>query len=215
MKRSIMLVIAIASNALAADVVTLDRIAVVVGKTVIKASDIDRDVRVTEFLNRQPLNLSAQTRRQAADRLIDQALIRQEIATGHYRRPAESDAEALEMQFVQDRFGGSAMQCKQSLARYGLTPDQLQAELLWQLTVLRFIDQRFKAGAFVSNQEVNQYVRQHQAELQKQQPGANLNTLRKKGRQILEGERVDQQFTAWLEETRKSAHIEFKQEAFT
>ena len=39
--------------------VVLDRIAVIAGTHVIKASDIDRDIRLTDFLNRAQLDFSA------------------------------------------------------------------------------------------------------------------------------------------------------------
>ena len=39
--------------------VVIDRIAVIVGKSVIKSSDVERNLRLTEFLNQQPLSLSA------------------------------------------------------------------------------------------------------------------------------------------------------------
>ena len=62
--------------------IVLDRIAVVVGKVAIKSSDIERDIRVTAFLNHEPLVFTPDARKKAADRLIDQQIIRQEIATG-------------------------------------------------------------------------------------------------------------------------------------
>ncbi|MBV9613086.1 MAG: hypothetical protein JO091_11475, partial [Acidobacteriaceae bacterium] len=43
----------LACNALAPGVI-IDRIAVVVGNSIVKDSDIDRDIRVTSFLNNQP-----------------------------------------------------------------------------------------------------------------------------------------------------------------
>src|SRR5947209_839509 len=70
----------------------IDRIAVVLGKHVIKASEIDLDLRVTEFLNREPLTRDAAAKKKSAERLIDQQLIRQELATGGYSRAGEADA---------------------------------------------------------------------------------------------------------------------------
>ena len=195
--------------------VTIDRIAVIVGKHAILTSDIHRDIRLTAFLNRAQIDLSVQARRQSAERLIDQELIRQEIITGDYRRPTNSDAEALEKQLVQDRFAGSDAQFRQALARYSLTEDQLRAQLLWQLTVLRFINQRFRAGVLVSDDEAQQYYQQHQAELKKENPRATQDALLSRSRDLLEGERINQNFMDWLDGTRKSVHIEYKQEAFT
>src|ERR1035441_1089260 len=45
--------------------VLVDRIAVIVGKQVIKSSDVERDLRVTAFINRQPIDLNAAARRKA------------------------------------------------------------------------------------------------------------------------------------------------------
>ena len=57
----------------------IDRIAVVVGNGVVKDSDIDRDIRVTAFLNGEPLDFSASARKKSAAHLIDQIFIRREI----------------------------------------------------------------------------------------------------------------------------------------
>ena len=48
-------------TAMLSGAVILDRIAVIAGTHVIKASDIDRDIRLTDFLNRTPLNFSPST----------------------------------------------------------------------------------------------------------------------------------------------------------
>ena len=195
--------------------VIVDRISVIVGTRVIKASDIDRDIRLTAFLNRAKADFSPQSKKQSAERLIDQDLIRQEIANGDYRRPAEAEALMLEAQLVRDRFGGSDSEFARALERYGLTRVALSTQLLWQLTVLRFIDQRFRAGVFVSDDQVRQYVQQHQAELRKQNPGAAGDVLERKARELLEGEQVDKNFADWLVGTRKSTRIEYKPEAFS
>ena len=193
----------------------LDRIAVIVGKHVIKQSDINRDLRVTEFLNRVPLDLSAAARRQSAERLIDQEIIRQEIITGGYERPAESEAMALEAKLRQDRFGGSESRMQQELARHGLSEQQLRDELRWQLTVLRFIDQRFRVGVIVMDEEVRTYYDQHVAELRRQYPAnSSFEALEPNIRSLLEGERVNQSFDQWLKEARSSYQIDYKQGAF-
>jgi len=207
----LMLLVANASSA----VVVLDRMAVIVGKHVIKTSDIDWDLRVTEFLNRQPLNFSEQVKRQSAERLIDQEIIRQEIVTGTYTRPPDSDAAALEAQLQRDRFGGSAPALRGALHRYGITEDQLRAQLLWQLTVLRFIDQRFRPAVIVTDEEIRNYYDQHLAELLRRYPqDQSFEALEPKVRSLLEGERINESFNQWLEGARKRTRIEYRQEAF-
>lgn len=196
-------------------VVVLDRIAVIVGMHAIKLSDIDLDLGLTEFLNREPLNLSPAVRHQSAERLVDQEIIRQEIIMGGYQRPAESEADALLEQLKRDRFGGSESRLEEAVARYGLTKEQLRNQLLWQLTVLRFIDQRFRLGVVVTDQEVRAYYDQHLFELRRQYPNNySFEALAPKIRSALEGERVNQNFNEWLAETHHNYQIEYKQEAF-
>ena len=195
--------------------VVLDRIAVIVGQKVIKTSDIDRDLRVTEFLNRDRLSLESKLKRQAAERLIDQEIIREEISTGGYRRPPDRDAEAVLTQLRHDRFGDSETRLKQSLAQYGLSEDQLRAQLLWQLTVLSYIDQRFRVGVLVTDDEVHTYYDQHLIELRKQYPqDPSFDALSPKIRESLEGQRVNEEFNRWLEEARKRSRIEYREKAF-
>jgi hypothetical protein len=201
--------------ALAADkAVTIDRIAVIIGNHAIKTSDINRDVRLTAFLNQERLDLGSQSKKQSAERLIDQQLIRQEMATGNYNRPSDTQAEGLLAQLAHDRFKGSNAEFDKALLQYGLTRGQLAAQLLWQLTVLQFIDQRFRAGVFVSDDDVQRYVQQHQDALRKDNPGANAGVLESRARDILEGARINDNFAMWVDETRKSTRIEYKEEAF-
>src|SRR5581483_7236858 len=94
--------IALLSAAVACAVI-IDRIAVTVGKHAVKLSDINRDLRVTEFLNREPLNVSADAKRKSAQRLVDQTIIGTEIANGGYTRPTNADVDAFLNQLRHDR----------------------------------------------------------------------------------------------------------------
>jgi hypothetical protein len=195
--------------------IIVDRMAVVVGKHVIKTSDIERDLRLTEFLNREPLKIDSDQKHRSAERLIDQEIIRQELLTAGFRRPTDTNAVALEAQLRQDRFGGSQPQLREALGRYGLTEDQLREQFVWQLTVLSFIEQRFRAGTLVTDEDLRSYYDQHLTELRRQYPqDSSFKALEPNIRASLEGERVNQNFTQWLEQARKRYHIEYKQEAF-
>ena len=205
----------LASLGLVEGAVVLDRIAVVVGKSVIKLSDIDRDLRLTEFLNRQPLNLTAEARKKAAERLIDQQLIRTEIATGSYSRASDGDAEAMVTRLQRDRFGSVAARMSAELERYGLTRAQLRQEFLWQLTVLRFIQQRFQPGVVIADEDIHTYYNAHLAELQRENPkNSSFTALEPKIRDLLTGEDVNKEFETWLTRARQRTTIDYHQEAF-
>ena len=215
MGRLIFISLMFASVFAAKAAVVIDRIAVIAGKHVIKVSDIDRDLRLTEFLNRQVLDLSAPAKKKATDRLIDQAIIRDEIATGGYDRATDADAEKMLADLRHDRYAGSEQRMRQALAQYGLTEDELREQLLWQLTVLKFIDERFRPAVLVTDEDVKKYYDQHLAELKREYPqNSGFAALEPKIRDTLTGERINQQFESWLDDTRKNEHIEYRQGAF-
>jgi peptidyl-prolyl cis-trans isomerase SurA len=195
--------------------VVLDRIAVIAGKQVIKSSDIDRDLRVTEFLNQAPLNFAPDAQRQAAERLIDQSVIRGEISTGGFTSATDAEAQAMLDRIRRDRFQNSSARLREALARYALTEDVLRGQLLWQMTVLRFIDQRFRPGVLVADEDVRKYYDEHLTDLRRQYPKAkSYEELAPEIRASLEGERINQEFESWLSATRKSERIEYKPGAF-
>jgi hypothetical protein len=97
-----------------------------------------------------------------------------------------------------------------SLERYGLSELELRTEFQWQLTVLQFIDSRFKPAVLISDQEVNNYYREHEAALRRQFPGKTSKAqLDEDIRNILTGEKVNQLFFAWLDDQRKNTKIQF------
>lgn len=203
-----------ALSALLSGAVVLDRIAVIAGTHVIKTSDIDRDIRLTDFLNREPLKITSATKHEAAERLITQDIIRQEIITGAYQRPPEAEGAALEVQLRRDRFGNSSQRMHDELQKYGLTEGELRDRLLWQITVLQFINLRFRAGVVVTDQDIRNYYDRHAAELRKQQPNGTLEALSPKIKEVIEGERINQSFNEWLDQTRQDYRVEYKPEAF-
>lgn len=195
-----------------ASAVIIDRIAVIVGNSIVKDSDIDRDIRVTSFLNNQPLDFSVASRKKAANRLIDQVFIRSEIEIGDYRTATPEEADRQLDNLKKQRFKNT-LAFEQALRRYGLTELELRTQFQWQLTVLRFIDVRFKPAVLVADTDIDNYYREHAAALRRQYPGKSLDDLREQIRDILTGERVNQEFFAWLNYQRKNNKIQFREES--
>ena len=184
-----------------AQVAVIDRISVIVGTRVVKASDIEREIRITSFLNGKQPDFKLASRKQAANRLIDQDLIRNEIQSGGYQVAPTSDADALLAQLRKSRFTNGA-QYRQALNRYGIDEGELKHALLWQLTVLRFIDARFRPGVLVTDQDVQEYQNKH---------GTNLK--REQVEDLISGERINKQFYDWLDQNRKDLRIEYREES--
>ena len=181
----------------------IDRVSVIVGKRPILASAIDRDIRVTSFLNGNRPDFSPASRKQAASRLIDQQLIRDQIRGGDYPVAPEDEADRLLEQTARDRYANNA-QLRQALQRAGITEAELKDRLLWQLTVLRFIDARFRPAVVVSNEEVERYYTAHRTQL-----NAPLDQVRQKITDDLTGERVNGLLDDWLRQQRRDTRVEY------
>src|SRR5579884_184888 len=133
-----------------ADVV--DRIAAAVNNRAIKESQIDRDIRLTDFLNGVPLDESAASKRKAADRLIDQTVIRTELAKGTYPAPSDADVTATLEKIKQARFRSDA-DYQQALKTYGISEPELKAQIAFQLQVVKFVDLRFAKGSLKADND--------------------------------------------------------------
>jgi parvulin-like peptidyl-prolyl isomerase len=198
-------------SCLVAQAVIVDRIAVIVDRAVIKNSDIDRALRITSFLNHEQPDFSPASRKATASRLVDQELIREQIRTGDYPVASEQEEASLLAKTKAERFANDA-QYKGALARYGITEEELKDALLWQLTVLRFIDERFRPAAVVTDEQVETYYNAHRAALEAANPKAHsVDDLRMKIEDELAGEQVNQLFEEWLSEIRKDARIEYRE----
>jgi parvulin-like peptidyl-prolyl isomerase len=196
---------------IASSAAVIDQIAAVVGKYAIKTSDVDRDLRVTQFLNGDAPDLSLPQRRKALQRLIDQELIRNDLAQAGNTSHLSGEATDILAQLRKDRFKGSQEALSAELRRRGLTPAQVSDQLQWQLVVLQYIDQRFRPGVLVSEDEMNAYYAEHKAELMRQYPGnTTTESMLPRIREVLEGERINRNFEEWLQEVRRTAHIEYK-----
>ena len=152
---------------------------ITVGNQVITESQIDDEIRVTAFLNREKLDLSAEARKQAAGRLIEQALIKREMDLSHYPLPEPSDA-GESLQSLKAMYSSEA-DFQNALQAYGITEDELTRRLWWQFTLLRFIDFRFRPGIQVPDADVQAYYQQQVSEWEQKgssrfQPSMNRAT---------------------------------------
>ena len=93
--------------------------------------------------------------------------MREQIRTGEYPVAAESDVDHALAEIRKERFAND-MQYQQALKKYGVTEAELKDRLSWQLTVMHFIDARFRPAVVVSDQDVQRYYDTHRAELNRQ-----------------------------------------------
>jgi hypothetical protein len=181
--------------------VTLDRLAVTVGSSVITELQIDEDLRVAGLLNGQPIIRDADARRAAADRLIEQLLIQREIDLSRYPGPSEEETNTLYAS-VRQTLGGPE-RLNQLLASYDVSEQTLRAHLKAQLVTLRFIEFRFRPDITIGDSEIEAAYRQVP---KVQAAPLDANERAKLSQSLLE-ERTDAALDGWLAESRKRVNI--------
>jgi hypothetical protein len=196
-----------------AHAVIVDRVAITMGTSIIKDSDILEDLQITAFLNNESPATSLAARKVAASRLIDQAVIRKEIDSGAYPSASAAETQTL-LAEVEKRYPNETA-FKRALTSHGIEEDDLKDHLVWQLTVLHFIDARFRPSALITDEDIEKYYNEHKAQLEAANAGkpATLEALHAQIQDLLTGERVNQLLDDWLTRRRQNAKIVYLEDA--
>lgn len=196
----------------------LDRVAVSVGNSVITESEIRHQLKVRALLEGTPLDLNGEAKRNAADRLIEQTLIRREMQSARYSLPEPTIAETLMASFKQTRYGGDEARYRQDLERHRLKDDDLKAAFLWQLSVLRFVEFRFRPGIQIPPEELREYYdKTFTADWKKRTPTEPVPPFEEAERTCEEAliqERIDNALDRWISQSRTQFSIRYREEVF-
>jgi len=189
----------------------IDCVAVAIDTQVVTASAIRRLIRLNAYLQRIQPDFSPESRRRAAERLVNQTLIQKEMTLIRY--PLPNVPEALkEIQEIQESRKQNDAAFHAELARYGFTVDDLQQEIIWQLTLTRFIDFRFRPAVQVSEEEITKY---YEEELKpKQTEPADLDDVRAGIVRVLTARKLNDALSQWLEQQRAATRITYFPVAF-
>ncbi|PWU07478.1 MAG: hypothetical protein C5B51_09975 [Terriglobia bacterium] len=174
------------------------------GSNVITVFDLDREIRLTAFLNNAKPDLSPANKRATAERLVEQQLIRREIALGQYPVPEPSAVGPLPANLPR-------------IAEYGLTEQEVKDALLWQLTLLRFVEVRFRPGIQVSDQKIRDYFEKVvEPAARAARPGTDITIedYREQIEATLTGQRSDRELNTWMNDARKRTDIIYHDEVF-
>jgi hypothetical protein len=196
------LIIALFASGAAAAV--LDRLAVTVGKDVITESEVQEEIRITALLNSTALDFSAAARREAANRLVDQTLIRQEMEVGGYTQPTDAEVDEMLSSLKATRFHGSDAEYRAALVRYGVTEKELRAHLGWQLSAIRFTDLRFQSLPATPPP----------ASTPGGPPSRANRSMRANRAERAQPLTIDERLDAWLKDARSRTRVTFSPEAF-
>jgi len=108
---------------------------------------------------------------------------------------------------------GGEQEMQNRLVADGLTEGDLEKHLRWQLTLVRFIDLRFRPAIQVTTQDAQDYYRKNI--MPKQKPGQAVRFLdvRDQILDTLTAQRADQQLDEWLKHAKATTRIDYKKEA--
>jgi hypothetical protein len=137
---------------------TLDRIAVTVGRHVISEQDILQDIRLSAFIDSKQPGFSAEQKRKAADRLIDQYLVLQDAALTRTPVPLPADVAAI-LAPIKARYP-SDQEYRSALTQARIADAELTEHLLAGLRMLRYTDLRFRPEVEISEDALRAYYDQ-------------------------------------------------------
>ena len=91
------------------------------------------------------------------------------------------------------------------------TVDELTRRLWWQLTLLRFIDYRFRPGIQIPPADVQAYYRRQVSQWEQQgtKPIPTLEESRDQIEEILTQQRIDQALDQWIKDARNQVTINY------
>ena len=199
----------------AAQPVVLDSVVAVVNRHVILSSDLDEEIRLSVL---DPNNAGQTlTRAHALEQLISRALIEQQIrqqdAQAAMPTPAEVDARLAEVRkelpaCVHEKCATDAGWAA-FLAAHDLSPGRVTAYLRYRLEILNFIEQRFRPGIRIPEQQIAAYY--NDTLLPQYAPGEPVPPLKQVApriEEILLQQQVNALFDDWLANLRKEGDVE-------
>ena len=187
----------------------VDRIAVAVGRRVVTQTDLDRAIRVAAFQDGVKLDFSPPHKQAVAQALIEQKLVQIELESSRYPLPDPAEITPAIERFKKEHFPDEAAY-RASLAQYGITEQDFRDMLLWQRTLLLFVQIRFETGVQFTDKEVEDYFEKTvKPAAEAAHPGqpVTIDDFREQIAKTLTAQRTDQQLDTWLRDVRRRTNI--------
>ena len=192
--------------ALTAAAAIVDGIVATVGRTVITASMVRRSVRTAAFLAKAPLEETAAVWARNQERLIEQALVKEEIRISRYQVAQPDEVRAAIDQMRAQMGGRAAFDSK--LREYRLAEADLQENVAWQITFSRFISYRFRPAVQVTDEALRAF-HAHWKPAGEKPP---FEAVRDQLETEFIAEESSRYLDRWLNDIRQHTHIETLQQ---
>jgi hypothetical protein len=184
---------------------TLDRIAVTVGRHIISEHDILQDMRISAFIDDRAPVFSAQLKRKAAERLVDQYLVLEDATATRVPPPPAADVSGL-LTPLKARYA-TDQAYRAALAQAQISEAELSEQLLAGLRMLRYTDLRFRPEVQISEEALRAYY-------DKLAPPQTFEASRGDIEKLLTNQQTMQALDRWLEMSRSEAAIVYREVAF-
>jgi peptidyl-prolyl cis-trans isomerase SurA len=187
----------------------IDRIAVSVGRRVITQSDLFRAIRVAAFQDGVKADFTPAHKHAVAQSLIEQKLIQTELENSRYPLPDPAELAPAIERFKKEHFKDDAAYTA-ALAEAGISEQDFRDMLLWQRTLLLFVQVRFETGVQLTDQEVQEFFEKTvKPAAEAAHPGqpVSLEDFREQIGKTLTGQHADQQLDTWLRDVRRRTAI--------
>jgi peptidyl-prolyl cis-trans isomerase SurA len=144
----------------------IDRIVAIVNGDLILESDVEEEERFTKLYPYSDSDQKGSLRDRAIRRLTDRALIQQQQAGFPQAPVTDADVDKEEADLRKDLPACVAANCKSEagwkkfITDNGFTEEEIRERLRQRLSILRFIEQRFRSGVRISDAQISDYYNQ-------------------------------------------------------
>ncbi len=187
----------------------LDRMVATVNGHAILQSDWDDELRYECFMSgRSMRDLSAEDRRAAFERLIDQELLRAQMSSADFKPVAADEVNAQLDQFKQQYARDHSRQAwAKALSSYGTTESEVAAHIAIELNSLRLVDQRLRPSIQIEAADVEDYYKKQLLPKLPKSQQISLQEATPKIRELLAQQKMNELLNSWLESLRSQAQI--------
>ena len=197
----------------------VDRIVATVNGDLVLESDVEEEERFTRLYPYGDTT-GKSLREQATTRVINRALIRQQMAGFPQAPITDAQIQTEESDLRKDLPECARANCttdagwKAFLAENGFTEEELQDRLRQRAELLRFIEQRFRSAVRISDKQISyyytntmlpEYAWQHA-------PPPSLDTLHDRIQELLLQQQVSAMLDDWLKSLRETGRVRILQQ---
>lgn len=189
----------------------IDRVVATVNGHVILLSDWEDSLRYEAFSSARPLDrMTAEDRKSALDRLIDQELLREQLQASDAQH-ASPEEVAQRVTEIRKQYPGAETEAgwHALLDGYRLNQESVKNRVATELDLMRLVDARLRPAVTVDSKSIESYYNQELLPQLRQAGGQKvaLADVTGKIKELLTQKKISQLLTTWLHNLRAGSEI--------